>query len=379
VTVTWQTGTTTPPPPPPGPAVPPIAGSLKVAVTATPYTSPAGALGSSKHLDFARIGNRWYKMVGDHAAIESNPAQPMPAPYTTWPPDTQDGRQEMMSVNFAANDWRKETTYYMASGVQQAFPDDAFTIARNGEAFVFVSATAQRTPPFQPAGKATQLWGRITAFNPATGTYRDVAPYPTNPDGSWSWGNNRAWRGTYDVQKDRLIIPVRRNELEWIVLDGATGADLTQRSSNGYPKEWGSHDFHSAGIVGDPTSRTRYVYDYWKHELYSVDLDTFALTLLTVLPEPAGQSGDIIRIVYHPVLKAVVVATSYSKKLYLYEPAKNALTTLTRTDGFTNAAGDYVPPSTMEYDPDTGDIVSIGGIDWDGMKSTVYWRLNVTP
>ena len=112
------------------------------------------------------------------------------------------------------------------------------------------------------------------------------------------------------------------------------------------------------------------------------------MTLLAVLPELPGFGGDTIRLCWHP--KAVIVATTghgvnaagdkfqrASPMMYLYEPDGAKLTTKTRPDGFVNKAGLYVPTSAMFHDPDTGDVVSIGGIDWDGMVSPVYWRIKV--
>lgn len=367
----------TPPPPtqttppatvPPVTAPPPAAGSLRATTTAVAYPPLVRALGSSKHLDFARLGSRWFLMCGDHAAVTKKQPITLTPPYTNDPQDAQDGRQEIVSVDFAANDWRLETPYYLPAGVQQAFPDDAFTIARKGEAFVLSGNTAHRLPPFQPVGMAIQLWGRLTAFDPLTKTYRDVAPLVKETTG------NRAWRGCYDAKLDRFVVPCRVNELVWVLIDAKTGADLTYRYPSGNPKEWGAYRIHAAGIVGDPASRTRYVYEHYRHEVYAVDLDSFAMTLLATLPEPATVQGGAMQIVWHPGKRCVVVGHT---KLHAFEVDSARLTTWDRADGFTNKAGVYVPPSTMLYDDATGDVVSIGGIDWDGMIAPSYWRTRI--
>jgi hypothetical protein len=68
-----------------------------------------------------------------------------------------------------------------------------------------------------------------------------------------------------------------------------------------------------------------------------------------------------------------------ANKLYAYEVDKNALTTWDRPDGFVNGIGKRVPTSTIFFDPDTRDIVSVGTIDWDtGIRSPNYWRLHLS-
>ena len=65
--------------------------------------------------------------------------------------------------------------------------------------------------------------------------------------------------------------------------------------------------------------------------------------------------------------------------MYAYEVDSGRLTTWTRPDGFVNKVGKYVPSSTIFYDPDTQDVISVGGIDWEtGMNAGVYWRLKIT-
>ena len=336
--------------------------------SAVPYVGASRVLGSSKHLDFVRVGNRWYKMAGDHAKIDGNT------------PDPQDGRQEILSVNFAANDWRQEQPFFLRSGgTQIALPDDAFAIARGGEIWSFVSErvdqsnTATRTAAMRAAHGAdiaTQEMDAIGAWNPGTGAWRvTLQQRPLELRG------NRAWRGAYDAVHDRFVIPSNHNGLAWPAI-GGDGTDRTARHLSGNPVVNGNQDFHVAGIVGEEASRTRYVYDHRRGELWSVNLDTFAQNRLAVIPESytSGQAG--IQIIWHPGLRAVVIS---GKQLHAFEVDTGKLTTWARPDGFTNGAGTYVPPSTLFYDPDTGDVISIGGIDWDtGMRSSVYWRLGIT-
>jgi hypothetical protein len=65
--------------------------------------------------------------------------------------------------------------------------------------------------------------------------------------------------------------------------------------------------------------------------------------------------------------------------MYAYEVDSNKLTVFNRPDGFVDSGGNYIAPSTSFYDPDTSDIVSIGGIDWflNEYKS-VYTRMHLT-
>src|SRR5205823_1107686 len=126
----------------------PPPGNLTLTATAVPLTGPAGILANSKHLDFVRFGNRWYKMAGDHAGTGSPLDVPIP------PPDAQGGRQEILSFNVPANDWREDTPYYLPAsyGVQGGNPDDsAFLVTVGNEIWLATSDTNRfgtlTTPP----------------------------------------------------------------------------------------------------------------------------------------------------------------------------------------------------------------------------------------
>jgi hypothetical protein len=349
VTVTWQP-TQNPPPPPPS-----STGTLKVTATAVPYTGNGTVFGNSKHLDFARLSNRWYKMVGDHTAID--PLGPV----------AQSGRQEILSFNAAANDFRVDQMHYIwdPAQVQVSLPDDAFTIVRNDEAWVFVSTrTAQHA---QPSGAAQQL-DKVMAWKPGRG-WRVVRENLTEFRG------NRAWRGMYDPVRDRFIIPALYNGLNWILI-GGDGSDQTQRSSTGAAYTYGNHSFSVAGIVPDLPKRVAYLYDHVTAELWSVNLDTLALTKLGSIPEPSANGQAAIKIAWHPDLRAVIIGAT---QLHAYEVDTGKRTTWARPDGFVNGIGHHVTTSTLFFDPDTRDIVSIGTLDWDtGMNPGTYWRLRIT-
>ena len=351
---------------------PAAAGTLRLATNAVPYVGLGGSLGVSKHLNFARIGNRWYKCAGDHTKATSNT------------PDFQDGRQEIFSVNFVANDWTLEQPYFLRSGMnlgdlQIALPDDGFCLTRNGEIWSFIServsqmSTADQTAWSRTnfgADIVTQDMTDVGAWNPVTKTWRAILPRPVEMMG------DRAWRGIWDAQQDRFIIP---SWSQFLVISGA-GVDISPRLSNGALPDYGDFDFHSAGIVQD--GRTAYVMDRKHGALYSINLDQlpFVLTKVVDLPITTDQlSGS--EIVWHPGLRAIVIGVvDATRKLYAYEVDTRKLTTFDRQDGFVNGNGTYVPPSTMFYDPDTGAVISVGGIDWDtGMASPVYWRMTISP
>jgi hypothetical protein len=165
------------------------------------------------------------------------------------------------------------------------------------------------------------------------------------------------------------------------MISGA-GQDVSPRygSSNAL-MDYGSVDFHSSGIVRD--GRTAYVFDQAHGSLYSFNLDQWPFALNKVLDLGAEavytDAGRGVTIVWHPELRAIVIGTIFGK-LYAYEVDSRKLTKWNRPDGFTNGLGHYVQPSTMFYDPDSRDIVSIGGIDWDTEIASInFWRLHVSP
>jgi hypothetical protein len=340
----------------------PAQGSLALSATAVRYAGPSVVLGSSKHLDFANVGGRWYKGMGDHAGTDTPISSPM---------QSQDGRQEIYSFNVSANDWRQDFPYYDPdpAHVQQAFPDDGFVIARGDEMFSFAGVTANPLPAIQPPGVAKQLFGRIMAWRAPSGPWRDVARLPN------AIRSDRAWRGIYDPATDRFVVPARSaNGLAWVVLDAKTGTDLTQYASPGTPVSYGQLDLSVAGMAVDFSKRTGWLYDHTTARLYSVSLDDLRVpTFVASIPEPPVGGQAAVKIAWHPGIRAVVVAGA---RLHAYEVDRGTLTTWPRPDGFTNKTGKYVPTSTIFFDTGTTDIVSIGGIDWDSsVWSPVYWRL----
>jgi hypothetical protein len=334
-------------PPPPA-----TDGPRTIAVTAVPLTKgPDRVFGSSKHLMFAYLSGRHYKLFGDHAALASN--------ADTQGTHMQGGRQEIISFTVGANDWRLDQDYYIKdpAQVQQAFPDDGFIVTRKDEAFIFAGATNAATqPPFTPPGMAKQVWGRVMAYKPGRG-YRDVCKMPPETM------SNRAWGGGYDPVQDRFLIPCEVSGNKLLVLKG----DGSSYQTLGIPGT-----FQYAGVAVDAASRRGYLYDHIKAELWAINLDTLAISKVTAVPEPAMGSSPPVDVIWHPKHGAVISAW----KLHVYDG--KTLQTFTRADGFVNSKGLWIHPSTIFHDPETDDLISIGTIDFDtGERSSAYWRLKI--
>jgi len=366
------------PPSPSAPQLPstrqfPPAGNLTLTATPVPYVGVARVLANSKHLDFARLGNRWYKMAGDHSGTGS----PLDAAI---PPNTfQGGRQEILSFNVPANDWREDTPYYLPAsyGVQGADPDDsAFVVTVGSEIWVANSETNRGID--QPAGAAKQvdLREQIGAYTPPSkqwplGHWRVVAPAPSILRG------NRAWRGFFDPVKNRIIVPAGNGTVFWVTIDATTGADMTQYA-NGQPVTHGNHWFTTAGVATDFAKRKFYLYDIIDSELWQADMDTLALAKIANIPEPPAQTQSAVKITWHPDLRAVVM--NLQAKTHAFEVDSGKLTSWPRRDGYVNARGMYIPTSTLFFDPDTHDIVSVGTEDFNeggGPAPLTYWRLTI--
>ena len=348
-----------PPTPPPPPLPPPSAGAVKVSAVTVPYPPGFTALGSSKHLTFSHMPDgRWYSFNGDHARIDMGAGVP----------SGQSGRQEGKSLHVASNNWRMDQPYFIPdpAQVQPGQPDDSFQIVRGAEIWLFTSARAGTIT--QKPGYAVQLVDRTAKWSFANKRWSDVGPTPPQIAG------DRAWGGGHDSVTDRFLIPSSGSLL--VMAPDATYASRTW-SSLGVP---GTVSFWVAGIAIDEAKRTGYVYDHVKRELWSVDLASYAVrkvaTFTDALVMPSIGGG--VRMLWHPVLRAVIVGAK--ERYHVYEVDSGKVTTLARPDGWFNAAGTYVHPSISFFDPETGDVVSIGGIDFENgtYRSPHYWRLKFT-
>lgn len=341
---------------------------LKYPTKATGAPINFSVLGISKHLTFAYLNGRHYKVFGDHAGTDPQISAPMAG---------QGGRQEIYSFSLPANDWRQDQPYYIKdpAQIQFAFPDDGWACVRNDEVWVMCGATNYKTtPPFQPVGYAVQTWGHVLAWKPGKG-WREVS---TPPRTRMDMGGNTCWGALWDSQRDYMIVPVMKGGLIFDVIRCNDGVDLTPRSSLGTPAQYGNHDFHVAGMV--VRGRTAYCYDHTTCELWSIDADSIPgpprMTLVAVLPDTKQAGEGQAKIVYHPDTDSIVIAAT---RFHIYEPSGNKLTSMDRPDGFLNKNGKRILPSTIFYDPPTKDIVSVGGIDWDtAVNPGVFWRLHIS-
>ena len=247
-----------------------------------------------------------------------------------------------------------------------ALPDDAFTIARNDEAWLFVTARAGTVT--QVAGAATQVGDMIMAWKPGRG-WRTVLKTPDQILG------DNAWRGAYDPVRDRFLIPTTKNGFVWTII-GGNGTDQTLRSPSGAPQTQGNGLFWVSGLAVDLSRRKGYLYDHAKMEIWEADLDTLAIRQVAKLPDTPLTGTDSTRIIWHPDLRAVVVNAG---KMHAFEVDTGKLTTWPRPDVYLNAKGNRVRSSTIIYDPDTSDVVAVGSIDWEtGTIAQHYWRISIS-
>jgi hypothetical protein len=307
-------------------------------------------------------------MAGDHSGTGS------PLDVAIPPNQFQGGRQEILSFNVPANDWREDTPYYLPAsyGVQGANPDDsAFVVTVGNEIWVATSDTNRGVN--QPTSAAQQVDMRLSicAYTPPSaqwplGHWRVVAPTPRELNG------NRAWRGFYDPVRNRIVIPQGNGTGSFIVIDVANPSNYQVIPLGG------DHFFVTAGLAADFVGRKFYLYDIVYSQLWAADMDTFSLVKVANIPEPELGTQSAVKIAWHPDLRAVVMNLV---KTHAFEVDTGKLTSWSRKDGYLNALGTFVPTSTVFFDPDTRDVISVGMEDFqDGgglPPAYVYWRLTI--
>ena len=140
----------------------------------------------------------------------------------------------------------------------------------------------------------------------------------------------------------------------------------------------GDHFFVTAGLAADFVGRKFYMYDIVYSELWQVDMDTFAKVKVANIPEGQLGTQSAVKIAWHPELRAVVMNLT---KTYAFEVDSGKLTIWPRQDGYRDLLGIYIQTSTVFFDPDTRDLISIGMEDFnDGggnPPAYVYWRLKI--
>lgn len=353
-------------------------GPLSMTVTPVPYTGVGGYLGMSKNLQIQRCNGVWYKVGGDHISLGGNT------------PTGQDGRQEIFAIDFANNTWTLAQPYFLRTGtssstVQTALPDDPSAAVVGNEIWIVANETANTTGGSNDALTASvrsefgpdvvyQDFYDIMAWNPATGIHRVITARQQLLRG------DRGWMSYYDAPHNRIITPLTS---AFFIIDGTTGADVTPYF--GTPptqlQDYGAVDFHAAGIPVDQSTNNAYVYDQTHGALYRFSLASASnqFTLVKVLDLPQCtyvSAGRGIHINWHAGIRAIIIS-DVARQIFAYQVDTGTLSSWSRLDGWTNGIGVYVAPAFECYDPVTGDLFTIGGIDWDtGMVSTVYWRLH---
>lgn len=347
------------------------------------YVAPAFNLNKSKHLDFGYIGGRWYQECGDHPQIDP-----------TSPPDAQDGRQECLSFNVAANDWRQEQAYYVRNASpdahsQIALPDDGCIAARNNEIWSFVSERVDQrsTAAVTAAARATH-GSDIVIQDMANYGARDITTGAWTVKGArpFYMTGDRLWRMHYDSVTDKFIGPLDAGGLAFFVVNGATGANESWENGSGVVTGWGSN-FSRCNVTGCPTDgRDMFIYDLDSGQIWAFNMDGIiarqgfgAARLICQLPTPIGVSSQSTwKMIFHPDIRAIVC---FFDQLYVFRVDVGALQVfpIWQFQGFFDTDSVYVPSSTQFYDPITKDVVCIGGQDFNnGQGGPGYWRLTFT-
>jgi hypothetical protein len=296
------------------------------------------------------------------------------------------GRQEILSFNVPLNDWREDTPYYLPAsyGMQGADPDDfAFVVPVGNEIWVANSATNRGVADVPGAAHQVDMAVTICAYTPPNsqwplGSWRAVMPTPFELHG------NRAWGGYYDPvstaahPQGQILIPQGNGTFGLVTIDVAT-ATYTYRDGGG------DHWFAVTGAAADPVGRRIYVYDFVHSQLWSFSMDNPAdLVLVANIPEPPTASGQAaIKIAWNPDKRLVYMNLQTSIQAFEVDSGKltSWVRNTARYDGYMDAVGIYIPTSYVFYDPDTGDMVSIGMEDFAAGGGNPpyygYWRLNI--
>jgi hypothetical protein len=337
----------------------------------------------SKHLHFSRVGNRWYKVCGDHLRQTAD----------SWSIDG--GRQEIYSFRPLDNDWRRDQEFWVRVNgqVQLHQPDDAFSVAVGNEIWVFVSVrnptneegTAVESAGYASGPHATPLAKSLMAWNPATGVWREIRGFTAmdqpgaNPPELWRSG--RAWFGTYDPQRNQIIIACNASGTKGYVVSTAPaneGMDISRRTAFGVV-----YNLVGENAVGawakDPATNYMYGFGYLSGTLYRIDLSNWALTTVRVLPNESDGSGMPRRshVLWHDQLRAVVIA---GRQWNVYEVDTGVLSQFPREDRIFDSDGTPCFSSTQFYDPEINAVCAVGCKTWVGSVKPpdLWWKQTFT-
>ena len=359
-----------PPPSPPAIVLPPIPAPVGMYERRMAPSVPNGFGGAAKHLRFCKVGNRWYKTVGDHVRTDTSPESPA----------TQGGRQEIHSVDLATNDWRMDEPYWPrkpAGSVALFSPDDGAACTVRDEIWVYVNDrnSSLYQPPWTttpgslaaPAGCARYYTDKVMAWTPATKTWRVIGDLPPGISG------NRAWHAEFDPPRRRVLIVSNQGNGDNFLLeiDAATGVMVAQHriGDKGY--------CHKSGLVMDVAGRKAYVWETTTTSgVIEISLDSYATRQVAVCPElPTGTtSGGLIA---GPTRSGKLLCFGWTQ-LHVLSLATGAWQTVDRQDGLINAVGTWCPCVTAFYDAALDATCTIGAVDWDrGEDIGAYFLVRV--
>lgn len=377
-------------PPTSGGPINPSPGSARATVTTMPLgkienTPQNGVLvaasnpfGASKHTQWVELlfpdGTlRLVKACGDHACIE----RPIRGTMTN-----QGGQQTIVSLDPLTNRWRFEWPYYdpNPAHVQSQLPDDGFAMKRLNE--VWVANCDTNSPLTQyPAGIAKQLWRHWMPWSPDNPAgWRDVGPLQSLAVAS------RAWGGAWYAKRDVFFIPSYSGYLNWLMVDGKTGANLTKYSGTS-PLSYGSINAKTAGLAIDDVTGDCYFYDHATCNFYRTNCDALldskpAMQLVCTLPDFVQGGEGIAKIAFDPAQRIVYVNTG--KRSHAYEIERNLLTSWDRLDGAVGVAGSFLAASGITYSQALKKFASVGWIDWGtsttkGFVGKSWWVTELIP
>lgn len=390
-----------------------VPGQIVMGTTAftLPQIVDATWASDAKQLYFAEFppnSGAWYKMGGDHTSVSVPSA------------NDAGGRQEIFKFIPATNTFTRMQDYYLpgsssgngsqnpvaGSTLQFSDPDDcAGCFVRGGEIWLTnsISNHAEEWAPDQSSGTYTgssyafPLLNHLMAWTPGatlnSGTWRTVRINLTE------WNGNQCAQCYYDSVSDYIYFPCASGgSLKWIVIRASDGADLTLRDPDGISFTWGLFNAKQAGMAGDPATRLRYVVEWqYTQSMYLMDITSttdFRPTFANSpgfsgspprisLPGFAVSGQSEVRIIWHPVLRAVIIYANY---VWVYEIDTGTMTRIDRTDGYyprdhgsTDAQYKdlFTLASAHFYDVGLNAVVNIGTIDFGSPKTFGgTWWLN---
>lgn len=320
-----------------------------ITVTEIPLTGDGAVLGgSTKHLDFAKVGSKWYKMCGDHAKL------------STISPDPQGGRQEILSLDLATNTWVREQEFFLPASfiMQLSTPDDAFCAycPPTGEIFVWVSS--RNNVSVAPPGSAIQNGTDVCAWNPVTKMWRAIAPTPI------SVRNGSAWDAVWVPEYNEFFIPAYNGGSGGLWVRYALNGTTSVTGISGGPR------VHIAGVALAPDAL--FTWDSDNNVIYRTDRVTLTSAVWGTLTQETPNKSDQSALSIFYVNGQVVC---FGDKMHVM---KNGVEVVVqdRPDGYLNSGGQFIGAARGFVDGSS--IYKIGTIDFNlGSSHGFYWKIDV--